>query len=286
MSEYVQMYPDGSHSPIRCPDPTCHVQVARFEDWLAHIRTHVTDGRDDTACPWMGCDRAYQRQHWLYEHVKSHIGFNDLVCPHLTDSRPGSRVRCTYTSCYSHLFGTHRSKIHGWNKKCRDSIDPYVDDLSQDLESVVLSGGNIKRVQDPAGGDRRDDGDGANPHLQPEDIKAEPEDLDVPGHGIGADGDGVLPAAMPMGGPGIPGPAGPMHNNPIRLNPYGVNRLPWRLAPLPGRALITVPELHAVYSPLAYTEVIYDAQDRRICRLVVEYIKREEVLYRRIPVEY
>ncbi|CAL1708732.1 unnamed protein product [Somion occarium] len=284
MSEYVRMHPDGNHSLIRCPDLACDTQVARFEDWLAHVRTHVMDGRDSTACPWMGCDRIYQRRHKLYEHVKSHIGFNDRICLHLTDSRPENRVRCTYSTCYSHSLGIHRSTVHGYDKDFRTSVDPYVDDLSQDLENVVLSGGNIERARNPAGGDRRYDGDGGNPHFQPEDIKAEPEDLDVPEPGIGVEGDGAPVAAMPMNGPGIPGPAGPMHNM-FGQNLPDENANPW-IPYLPQRGQIYRVRRRSIitYTPRVFWQLEFIAQDFGMYRRIVRNIEHREVVYEIAPV--
>ncbi|CAL1708728.1 unnamed protein product [Somion occarium] len=226
----------------------------------------------------MGCDRTYQRQHGLYEHVKSHIGFNDCICPHLIDSRPGNRVRCTYNDCYSRILGKHRRTDHGYDKASGFSVDPYVDDFSQSLASAVLSGGNLEWAQDRERGGHGDH--------RPEDIKAEPEDLDVPEPGIGVEGDGAPVAAMPMNGPGIPGPAGPMHNM-FGQNLPDENANPWMPYP-PQRGQIYRVRRRSIitYTPRVFWQLEFIAQDFGMYRRIVRNIEHREVVYEIAPVVF
>lgn len=210
------------------------------------------------------------------------------MCPHLTDSRPRNRVRCSYSTSYRGELGKHRKFDHGWDTKSGDSIDPYVKHMSQNIEHVILFGGNIQKGQVSKGDDGDDsdgdDGDDSSDFV-PEEIRDEPQNVDASGPGIGVQGNGAPPAAMPMGGPGIPGPAapaGPMHNsfgqnlprvNLVLMMPAGELAAP-RLA-----YYITVCRVRIDYIPRICYQRWLNGRDRWVYRRVFCYIRRRRVFY-------
>ncbi|CAL1708550.1 unnamed protein product [Somion occarium] len=135
----------NAQEEFKCPECDVHASHrALLEHLWVHRGTQFSNQHDRThKCPYPDCGTSLARSSGLTLHFKAHIGMKDQVCPHLTDSRPGNRSLCGFQTVYSTSLGKHRETMHGWNRITSRSVDPWMDDLTGNIEAAELKGGDL-----------------------------------------------------------------------------------------------------------------------------------------------
>ncbi|KAK7695368.1 hypothetical protein QCA50_000002 [Cerrena zonata] len=125
--------------------PCCGTTWENNEELLKHLwkqnRKEPSPFDESFLCPWTLCVARLRDIPALKDHIKTHTGERDHVCPHLIDWTPGNRTLCLRTYPSAKSLSRHRQRAHRYLSTTQRAEHPYVDKNSgRPLEDVPLLG--------------------------------------------------------------------------------------------------------------------------------------------------